>query len=222
MKIERIVIAILIVLVIAAVIVPSPIIKPGKAKPPVTSNDNILTVIHERRSVRDYTGEPVSMEEVHTLIKAAFAAPTSLNAQPWYFIVVTDRKTLDRLANVVEYGKMLKKVPVAIAVCGKPAESAAVPHGVPETWIMDCAAASQNILLAARGLGLGTVWIGAYPDDFRIKGITNILELPEGVIPLNLIAVGRPTDVDKPKDKYKPEKIFSQQWGKQFDPEKEQ
>ncbi len=172
--------------------------------------NDVLSVIHSRKSVRAYTDDPVSREELEVLLRAGMAAPTAGNAQPWAFVAVTERPVLDALAEVLPHGKMLKKAPAAIAVCG--VESLFRDGAGREMWVQDCSAATENILLAAEGTGLGAVWIGVYPDRNRGTGVRGVLQLPEEIIPLSVISIGRPTGVEQPKEKFKPERIHWQKW----------
>ena len=111
-----------------------------------------------RRSIRAYTDQPVSEELIHKLLVAAMSAPSAANGQPWQFAVITERRLLDALADFLPFGKMLKQAPLAIIVCGETKSSALEGY-----WVQDCAAATENLLLAAHVLGLGGVWLGVYP-----------------------------------------------------------
>lgn len=164
--------------------------------------DNIMT----RTSVRAYTSDPVPAEAIETLLKAGMAAPTAMNSQPWEFVVVNDRDTLDKLAGSLRYARMLKGAPLAIVVCG---HSTFTDRGgnVRENkfWVDDCSAASENILLAAHALGLGAVWTAAKDD--RAVIVREALGIPEDINPLNVIVIGYPAENPAPKDKWKPEKV---------------
>ena len=168
-----------------------------------------MSVILNRRSVRDFTGAGVDERALDALVRAGMAAPTARNMQPWAFIVVTGREALDGLAEGLPYGKMLGKAGAAIAVCALPAE--ANGQSV-ELAVIDATCASENILLAAEALGLGAVWVAAYPYDDRMAHVRSLLHIPDGVIPLNVIPVGYPTATKPPIDKYKPEKIHRETW----------
>jgi len=168
-----------------------------------------LTVIHDRKSVRHFTGQVVSREDLITIVKAGMAAPTAVNMQPWSFVIVTERKTLDALAEKLPYAKMLDKAGAAIVVCAIPGKAF---EGKTEFAIIDASCASENILLAAEALGLGAVWTAAYPDKDRIDAVREILDIPGSAIPLNVIPVGYPTSEDKPKDKFKQENIYWEKW----------
>ncbi len=168
-----------------------------------------LSVIHNRKSVRSFTGEGVSKEALDKIVRAGMAAPTAVNMQPWAFVVVTDRKTLDTLAAGLPYAKMLDKAGAAIVVCAIPDKAYEKSR---EFAVIDSTCASQNILLAVEALGLGAVWTAAYPDTGRMEVVRKTLNIPEEIIPLNVIPVGHPTGKDQPKDKYKPENIHWEKW----------
>ena len=176
----------------------------------MSENSSILEVIHQRKSVRNYTDKKVSEEQLKTLVRAGMAAPTAVNKQPWSFVVVNDREILDKLGNELPYAKMLKGAPAAVIVCGD--LSKALEGWEQEFWIQDCSAATENILIAAEAIGLGAVWTAAYPAKDRMKTVTDILSLPKHIIPLNVIPVGYPKGVEKPKDKWKPENLKWNSW----------
>ena len=170
----------------------------------------VIKAIHSRKSVRHFNDENVLKEQLEVLIRAGMAAPSANNLQPWAFIGITNRDTLDQLANGLPYAKMLFRTSAAIVVCGIPAKSGSdSPEGY---WVQDCSAASQNILLAAEALGMGAVWTGVHPRAERIKIVRNILGIPDTVIPLNVIPIGYPEGIDKPKDKFKKENIMWEGW----------
>ncbi len=168
-----------------------------------------LQVILDRRSVRDFTTEPVSGETLDRLVRAGMSAPTARNMQPWSFVVVTGRETLDGLAGGLPYGKMLGTSPAAIVVCA--VTELANGQSV-ELAVVDCTCASENILLAAEALGLGAVWVASYPYDDRMAHVRSVLGIPGEVIPLCVIPVGHPATSKPPIDKYKPERIHRERW----------
>lgn len=171
--------------------------------------DAVLENIHNRKSVRQYTDEPVSEEHIEILLKAAMAAPSAVNFQPWRFVVVTERAELDAMAEVLPFARMLKQAPLAIVVCG---ETLWFEGRENIFWQQDCSAATQNLLLAAEALGLGAVWTGVYPDPQRSAQLSEYLNLPPTVQPLCAIPIGHPAGDDKPKDKWKPENIHYGKW----------
>jgi nitroreductase len=174
-----------------------------------SSKKDAITVIHERKSVRSFTGDPVRKEDLDTIVRAGMAAPSAVNMQPWSFIIVTERPLLDELRLALPFARMLDKAAAAIVVCALPEKA---HGGRSEFAILDSAAASQNILLATEALGLGAVWTAVYPEEDRMKAVRRILKMPANVLPINVIPVGRPTGADKPKDKWKPGNIHRETW----------
>lgn len=162
--------------------------------------DNIMT----RTSIRSFTPEAISADTLDVLVKAGMAAPTAVNAQPWSFIVITDRTTMDSLAAVHPYSR-LDGAAAAIVVCGD--MDKALKDEAREYWIQDCSAATENILLAAHAYGLGAVWCGVYPNSERVADVSGVLRLPATLIPLNIITMGHPAENPAPKDKWKPENV---------------
>jgi len=169
-----------------------------------------LKTIHARKSVRQYIDRQVTKDQLNVLVKAGMAAPTAGDKRPWSFVVIDDRKKLDALAEVLPYGKMLKSAPAAIVVCGNPDKF--FPGVESAFWIQDCSAATENILLAVESMGLGAVWIGVYPTDSKIKGVQFVLGIPEKEVPLNVLSIGYPAGMEKPKDKFNEKQIHWNKW----------
>jgi len=169
-----------------------------------------LSAIHSRKSVRHYTGEPVSRKDLETLVKAGMAAPTAVDRRPWAFVIVTDVATLNKLAEGLPSSKMIVQAKQAIMVCG--VFTKALGGEGREFWVQDCSAATENILLAAEAIGLGAVWTGMYPSAQRVEYVQRVLGIPREVVPLNVIAVGHPTGEDRPKDKFDPNNIHWEKW----------
>lgn len=167
----------------------------------------VLDNIHARKSVRSYTDEPVTPEQVETLLRAAMAAPSGKNVQPWRFVVVTRPETKQKLA--VGFNKMIAKAPVVIVVCGKTTNRLG---GTNNNWTADCAAATENLLLAAESLGLGAVWTACYPYDDRMQPAIEALGLPDDVTPYCIVPVGHPAGDNKPKNKWNPDHIHYEKW----------
>lgn len=165
--------------------------------------ENIMT----RCSVRQYSGKPISDEDLETILKAGMAAPTAVNQQPWEFVVITDADLRKRISEEFKFAKMVSECAVAIAVCGnmdKLFEGDRVDGG---NWTLDCSAASENMLLAAHALGIGSVWCGVYPEQERMAALGEILSLPTNIKPLNVIAFGYPASETTPKVKWNPEAV---------------
>ena len=179
-----------------------------------------LDIIMSRTSIRSFTGDPVSKEQLETILKAGMAAPSAMNGQPWRFVVVTDKEKIASVFGSGFRGEMFTQAGAVIVVCGQTTQMRK-PFGQPDApeeempnkfWYEDCSAAAQNILLAAKALGLGAVWTAGYPAMERVAPIAEALGIPEKVIPLCVIPVGVPAENPEPKDKWKPENIHWEQW----------
>lgn len=167
-----------------------------------------MKAILERRSIRKYTGEPVAPEQLETLLKAAMAAPSAGNEQPWHFVVIDDRDILFKITDFHPYSQMLKQAPLAIAVCGD-------MEGLKYEgffWAQDCSAATENMLIAATEMGLGTVWLGVYPLKELVAGVKDILKLPDNITPFCLVAVGHPVEKKAPADRFDRKRIHKNGW----------
>ncbi len=167
--------------------------------------ENIMT----RTSIRKFNDVPIPVDTLNLLVKAGMAAPTAMNQQPWDFVVITEREMLDSLDSVKPWFN-LKTATAAIVVCGNMAKTSdGNENGY---WVQDCSAATENILLAAHAYGLGAVWCGVYPNQEIVPQVTRLLQLPDSIIPLNVITMGHPADNPEPKDKFKPGNIHYQKW----------
>ncbi len=174
------------------------------------AGNDAISAIMNRKSVRSFTGEAVPGEKLDTILKAAMAAPSAMDKRPWEFIVVTDREILKKLADSLPYAKMAANAGAAIVVAGDTKRR--LGSDDTQFWIMDCSAASENILLAVEALGLGAVWTAVYPDRGRLDAVAKILGIPPHVIPLNLIPIGIPKGEHKPKDKFDASRIHMNRW----------
>jgi nitroreductase len=166
--------------------------------------------LYARRSIRAYTPQPVEPVHVEILLKAAMAAPSASNRKPWHFVVVTDARTREELSRAHIHTAMVAHAPLALVPCGDPALTA--PGGLPDIWVQDLAAATENILLAATGLGLGAVWCGVHPLQERVEWVRRVLGIPEKIIPFSLIAVGHPAEKLEPRTQYDPGRVHVNRW----------
>ena len=184
----------------------------GQSEVKNESNDNgMLETIMTRTSIRQYTDQPVEKEKIEAMLRAGMAAPTAVNAQPWHFVVVSDKAKLGELAAANPRAGMLKSAPLAIVVCGDMTK--AMEGKGRQFWIQDCSAATENILLAAHAQGLGAVWTALYPMEERIQPVSEALKLPDTLIPLCTVVIGYPAEQPEPKDKWKPENISYNEYG---------
>ncbi len=167
-----------------------------------------LEAILTRRSIRSYTAEKVSDQVVKELLEAAMSAPSAHNKQPWHFVVIDDRKILDEIAKVHPWASMLEEAPIAILVCGDLKVDNRLGF-----WVQDCAAATENILLAAHAKGLGAVWVGIYPVEERSATvIRKMIGIPEHIVPLSLIPLGYPAEKKSRANRYNPAKVHRNKW----------
>ena len=157
--------------------------------------DNILA----RTSIRSYQDRPVEQDKIEKLLRAGMAAPSAVDKRPWHFIVVTDKQVLNGLAQANPNAGMAARAPLAIVVCGDKTKALT---RVPDYWVQDASAATQNILLAAQGMGLGAVWTGTYPVTDRVEKVAAVLNLPEHIVPFCTIVIGYPEKYQAPKDKW--------------------
>ena len=171
-------------------------------------NPTIETIL-SRRSIRKYTGQPVEPEKIDLLLQAGMAAPTAMNCKPWEFVVVTDPETLAQFRSRLIFGD--RNAPAAIVVCGNPALSSNPSARL--FWVQDCSAAAENILIAAVGLGLGTVWIGVHPVANFVKTVRKILSIPRKVTPLCIIYIGYPLDPKPARTQYDGQRVHRQKYG---------
>lgn len=172
----------------------------------IASSDPYQAIM-TRTSVRAYSDRKVGKHQIDSLLHAAMAAPTAMNKQPWSFVVINDRQILDSIAANCPNIKMAAEAPVAIAVCGD--MNLAIEGNGRDYWIQDCSAATENLLVAANAMGLGAVWCGIYPIPDRVKFISDLLGLPESIVPLNIIPIGYPNAATSPKDKFDAKRIHT-------------
>jgi nitroreductase len=152
-----------------------------------SSGESALDSIFTRRSVRDFESREVEDEKRRILFQAAAAAPSAHGRQPWKFAAVSDPSTIEKIIEKFPWFAPASKTDFNILVLGEPAKCVNR-----EYWVVDCAAATENILLAAQALGLGGVWMGIAPVEENIMNFKAAVTIPEGLIPFSLIAIGYP------------------------------
>lgn len=166
-----------------------------------------MNAIFERRSIRKYTDRKVTEDLIEKILRAGMAAPSAGNQQPWHFIVIDDRNILDEIPKFHPNSKMLMEASCAIVVCGDLKQQKYEGY-----WIQDCSASMENMLLMAQELGLGAVWLGVYPVEERVKGVVNLMGLPENVMPLSIMSIGYPAEKKEPADRFDPSRIHRNRW----------
>ncbi|MCD6475161.1 MAG: nitroreductase family protein [Anaerolineaceae bacterium] len=168
----------------------------------------ILDIIFSRRSVRQYTDEPVSKEIMIDLLKAAMAAPSACNNKPWEYIAITNSAMMDDLRSVMAYGKY--NAPAAFVVLYNDALGSS-PACSP-FWQQDLSASVENILIAAAGMNLGTVWLGAHPKEDVVTTLQTLFHIPKSVIPLAVLYVGHPAESVKARTQFEENRVHWNQY----------
>lgn len=168
---------------------------------------DLLDFIRSRRSVRKYTDEPVTESDIQKLLEAAMAAPSGRNLRPWEFVVVTDAATRAELSKSHPAAAMAASAPVVFVVCGREPDSF---H-----WIVDGAAATENLLLAAVALGLGGVWLGIYPYPDREAHVRQVVGLPDNVRPLCMLPIGHPAESPESRTQFDVAHVHRNRFGAQ-------
>ncbi|MFO7295497.1 MAG: nitroreductase family protein [Caldicoprobacter sp.] len=167
----------------------------------------ILNFFFKRRSIRKYKDMDVSQEDIDIILRAAMSAPSAGNQQPWHFIVVDDRQKMKEITKYHPYSSMLNTAPKCIIVAGDTSSQRYEGY-----WVQDCAAATQNMLLAIAQLGLGGVWLGVHPRKEREEAIRRIFNIPEHIVPFAIVALGVPDEEKGPSDRYNPERVHVNTW----------
>jgi nitroreductase len=166
-----------------------------------------LEMILSRRSIRKYKRQTISDDILQKLLQAAFRAPSAGNQQPWHFVIIDDRKILNVIHTFHPSGKMLMEADKAILVCGDLDLEKFKGY-----WMIDCAAATENLVLAAHSLGLGACWLGLFPREGRVAGMRKLLHLPSHIIPFSLVSLGYPGEIKSGEDRYKASRVHRNKW----------
>ena len=166
-----------------------------------------LEAILSRRSIRKYIKKEIPEQVITELLKAGMSAPSAGNEQPWHFVVIDDRTLLNEIPAFHPHSKMLKEAAVTILVCRD--HQLDTHKGM---WVQDCAAATENILLAAHAKQLGAVWLGIYPREERVTGMRKLCTIPDQVIPFSLISIGYPGEHKPPADRYDDSRVHHNKW----------
>lgn len=166
-----------------------------------------IEAIMTRTSVRHYTDQAISQDTIEIILRAAMAAPTAVNRQPWEFIVIESKESMRRLMSACPHAKMLDEASAAIVPCVNLSEVIDGETAERGFWIQDVSAATENLLIAAHALGIGAVWTGVYPDSTRVKAVQSQLNMPDSILPLAVVPMGYPAGEQQPKNKWNPAKV---------------
>jgi len=165
--------------------------------------ENIIT----RRSIRSFNNKKIDETIIRKIIESGVSAPSAGNQQPWHFIVIDDKKIFKKITKFHPNASFLVNADKAILVCGDLSKEKFKGY-----WILDCGACTENILLAAHFLGVGSCWLGIYPREDRIKETKKLLNIPDHVIPFSLIALGYTDEKPKKIDRYQKDRIHKNKW----------
>ena len=157
----------------------------------------------KRRSIRKYLDKEVSDEIIEELLHAAMSGPSACNRRPWIFYVIKDQDKLKELRKASRFSNM--NAPLAIVVVGDLSRS--LPLQLKDFWIQDCSAATENILLRATDLGLGSLWCGIYPQKRPVERVKKILGITNSDIPLNIIYIGYGDEEKESRDQYEKNRV---------------
>jgi len=168
-----------------------------------------LTDIFARWSVREYKEGEVSEDMLKDLLAAGMAAPSARAQDPWRFIILQTEAMLNRVADGLPHGQMLRQAAAGIVVCGDLSQA----HDQQESYMLqDCSAAIENILLAASKLGLGAVWLGVHPRAERMAHMREVFSLPDSIIPISVISIGQPGQEPAPRTRFNENAVHWEQW----------
>ena len=185
---------------------------------PAPKSDAVMDNILSRKSVRSYTEQKLTDAQIETLLRAAMAAPSGSNIQPWSFVVLTDPSEYDTIFEGNFNMEKFKQAAAVFVLCADTTvtrtprgggEPVTMPNG---TWRDDLGAATENLLLAAESMGLGACWTASYPYEDRYMPPKKSLGLPYTVIPYSIVPVGYPAGDEQPKDKWDPAKVHYGRW----------
>ena len=166
--------------------------------------DERLEMVFSRRSIRAYTDQPVCQEDITSLLEAGMAAPSAMNRRPWHLVAVTDKEVIQAIAKAPPYGRTLPGAPLVLVVCGDPSVS--------DWWLQDCTLATENILIAAAGLGLGAVFLGCHGKAEREGPIRQALGIPDEIGMASVLCIGHPAEKKEPRTQYDPAQAHHNRW----------
>lgn len=172
----------------------------------------VFEAILNRRSVRDFQDKAISDEMVNEILRAGMAGPTCVNARDWSFIAVREQEMLNKMADGNgKPAEPLRRAKLGILICGD-LERAFPP--AKDYWVIDGSIAAQNMILAALGFGIGSVWLGTWPQMERVEAQRRLFGLPETVIPHSIIAFGYPAEdfTAVSKDKWEDDRVHFEKW----------
>lgn len=170
-----------------------------------------IQAILTRISTRQFSGQSISDEALYTILEAGMSGPSAVNARPWSFIVVRDKAMLNSMADCNgRAAEPLRGADVGILICG---DLERAFKGAPDYWVVDGSIAAQNMILAAHAMGIGSVWLGTWPQENKVAAQKELFQLPEHIVPHSIIAFGYPAqDSTKQKLLYEEDRVHFEKW----------
>ena len=168
---------------------------------------DIIEGILSRRSIRKFFPDKISDDLIETWLKCGMQAPSAGNEQPWHFIIIKNKEILHKIPKFHNHAQMLNQAALAILICFDPALE---KHD--KMAIQDCAAATQNLLLAIHSQGFGAVWLGVYPREKRMLGLKSLFQIPNNIIPFSLIAIGKSAEEKETQNRFNEKRIHYDKW----------
>jgi len=168
---------------------------------------HLSSPVQKLRNTYRYTSEPVERTLVHILLDAAMCAPSADDERPWHFVVIREDLARQSLAEICPFTNIVKDVPLAIVVCGD--KTLQKQQGC---WVLDCAAATENILVEAQQVHLGAAWLYLYPIEGRVQRARSILKMPQNIVPFSIVAVGHPAEQKDCGSRFDIRRVHVEQW----------
>ena len=166
-----------------------------------------MSVIYERKSIRVFKKDGVNKTLLEEIVHAAMYSPSAGDMQPWHFIIIDNKDVLKKCNELKGGSKPLDTAPVGILVCGdKDLEKA------PTISYADLGAATQNMLLRAKELGLDSCWLSIFPREEVMTGYAKAFKLPANVYPYCLVAIGYGNEQKVREERFKIERIHYNEW----------
>lgn len=170
-----------------------------------------IQAIKTRISTRQFSDRVISEADLHTILEAGMSGPSAVNARPWSFVVVRDKDMLNRMADGNgRAAEPLRGAALGILVCG---DMERAFKAAPDYWVVDGSIACQNMILAAHAMGIGSVWLGTWPQENKINAQKELFNLPESIVPHSIIAFGYPAqESTKEKLLYEEDRVHFEKW----------
>lgn len=170
-----------------------------------------LKALATRKTVREFTEEGITFEDIKKILTAGMSGPSCMNKRMWSFIVVRNKETLGKMAVANGlYSTPLRGAALGILICGDLERTVPDAH---DYWVIDASIATQNMVLAAHDLGIGSVWLGTWPCEDRVEEIKKLFNLPDTIVPHSILALGYPVERDlEERDLYEGDRVHFDEW----------